>query len=109
MKLKELHVEGFGHFRDHVVGPLNSSVTVLHGPNEAGKSTLLAFIRTILFGFPSRGRDDYYRHSPEDATADALPWSTTMARAMRWSALPVPEAVVQCFAPNPERPRRWNN
>ena len=60
MKLKELHVEGFGHFRDHVVGPLNSSVTVLHGPNEAGKSTLLAFIRTILFGFPSRGRDDYY-------------------------------------------------
>ena len=60
MKLVQLHVEGFGHFRDHVVGPLNSSVTVLHGPNEAGKSTLLAFIRTILFGFPSRGRDYYY-------------------------------------------------
>ena len=60
MKLNELRVEGFGHFRDHVVGPLNSNVTVLHGPNEAGKSTLLAFIRTILFGFPSRGRDDYY-------------------------------------------------
>ena len=60
MKLKELHVDGFGHFRDHVVGPLDSNVTVLHGPNEAGKSTLLAFIRTILFGFPSRGRDSYY-------------------------------------------------
>ena len=60
MKLVQLHVEGFGHFHDHVVGPLNSGVTVLHGPNEAGKSTLLAFIRTILFGFPSRGRDDYY-------------------------------------------------
>ena len=60
MRLRELHIEGFGHFRDHVVGPLDGSVTVLHGPNEAGKSTLLAFIRTILFGFPARGRDDHY-------------------------------------------------
>ena len=60
MRLNELHVDGFGHFRDHVVGPLDSRVTVLHGPNEAGKSTLLAFIRTILFGFPARGRDDHY-------------------------------------------------
>ena len=60
MKLHELHIEGFGHFRSHVVGPLNSNLTVLHGPNEAGKSTLLAFIRTILFGFPARGRDDHY-------------------------------------------------
>ncbi len=60
MRLNELHVDGFGHFRDHVVGPLDSNVSVLHGPNEAGKSTLLAFIRTILFGFPLRGRDDHY-------------------------------------------------
>ena len=60
MRLNELHVDGFGHFRDHVVGPLDSNVTVLHGPNEAGKSTLLAFIRTILFGFPLRRRDDHY-------------------------------------------------
>lgn len=60
MRLAELHVDGFGHFRDHVVGPLDGNVTVLRGPNEAGKSTLLAFIRTVLFGFPSRGRDDHY-------------------------------------------------
>ena len=60
MRLNELHVDGFGHFRDHVVGPLDSGVTVLHGPNEAGKSTLLAFIRTILFGFPLRGPGDHY-------------------------------------------------
>ena len=60
MRLHELHIEGFGHFRDHVVEPLDSKVTVLHGPNEAGKSTLLAFIRTVLFGFPARGRDDHY-------------------------------------------------
>ncbi len=60
MRLDEFHVEGFGHFRDHASGPLNAKITVLHGPNEAGKSTLLAFIRTILFGFPARGRDAHY-------------------------------------------------
>ena len=60
MRLTELHVDGFGHFHDYVVGPLGRNVTVLHGPNEAGKSTLLAFIRTVLFGFPSRGRDAHY-------------------------------------------------
>ena len=60
MRLHELHIEGFGHFRDHVVEALDRKVTVLHGPNEAGKSTLLAFIRTMLFGFPARGRDGHY-------------------------------------------------
>ena len=60
MRLTELHVDGFGRFHDYVVGPLDSNVTVLYGPNEAGKSTLLAFIRTVLFGFPARGRDAHY-------------------------------------------------
>ena len=60
MRLHELHIEGFGHFHDYTVGPLDSNVTLLQGPNEAGKSTLLAFIRTILFGFPARGRDYHY-------------------------------------------------
>ena len=60
MRLQELHIEGFGHFHDQVVGPLNSNVTVLYGPNEAGKSTLLAFIRTMLFGFPARRRNSHY-------------------------------------------------
>ena len=60
MRLHSLYVDGFGHFHDYTVGPLDSNMTVLYGPNEAGKSTLLAFIRTVLFGFPTRGRDDYY-------------------------------------------------
>ena len=34
-------------------------VTVFYGPNEAGKSTLLAFIRAILFGFPPRFNAHY--------------------------------------------------
>ena len=60
MKLHDLQIEGFGHFHDFSLGPLDSNLAVLHGPNEAGKSTLLAFIRTILFGFPTRGRDQHF-------------------------------------------------
>ena len=60
MRLQKLYVDGFGRFRDCTFGPITSPVTVFYGPNEAGKSTLLAFIRAILFGFPPRGRDSHY-------------------------------------------------
>ena len=60
MRLHELYIDGFGYFHDQTMGPLNPAITVLYGPNEAGKSTLLAFIRTILFGFKRSGRSQFY-------------------------------------------------
>ena len=61
MKLRHLHLTGFGHFGDVDLpadgADLSGRLTVIHGPNEAGKSTLLEFIRTMLFGFPVRERD----------------------------------------------------
>ena len=61
MKITGLHIDGFGRFADRSFGPLERPVTVFYGPNEAGKSTLLAFIRRILFGFPSgRNRGNEY-------------------------------------------------
>jgi uncharacterized protein YhaN len=60
MKIRELYIDGFGHFHDQHIGPFLSPVVVLHGPNEAGKTTILAFIRTILFGFPVRNRHKHY-------------------------------------------------
>ena len=54
MKITNLHIDGFGRFADRSFGPLERPVTVFYGPNEAGKSTLLEFIRRILFGFPNR-------------------------------------------------------
>ena len=59
MRIQELHVEGFGHFHQRTFDPVPGPVTVYYGPNEAGKSTLLAFIRAILFGFPHR-YNQYY-------------------------------------------------
>ncbi len=60
MRIHEFHINGFGRFADHDAGPFRSPVTVFFGPNEAGKSTLLAFLRTILFGFPRRLGSQHY-------------------------------------------------
>jgi uncharacterized protein YhaN len=61
VKLRGWIIEGFGHFRDYSVDDIGDGLTVFHGPNEAGKSTLLAFIRGMLFGFPDRrSRDSRY-------------------------------------------------
>ncbi len=61
MRITGLHIDGFGRFADRSVGPLERPVTVFYGPNEAGKSTLLEFVRRILFGFPNRrgGTNEY--------------------------------------------------
>lgn len=54
MRIERLSVDGFGHFSGHELGPLDGRLVVFHGPNEAGKTTLLAFIQAILFGFPRK-------------------------------------------------------
>ena len=60
MRIQGFRIEGFGRFADHAVGPFDHPVTLIYGPNEAGKSTYLAFIRTILFGFPRRLGNQHY-------------------------------------------------
>jgi uncharacterized protein YhaN len=45
----QMHLDGFGHFRDHRID-LDPGLTLIHGPNEAGKSTLRAFLTWVLFG-----------------------------------------------------------
>jgi len=52
MKFDEMYIDGFGIFHDYHITNLTSGLTILFGPNEAGKSTLLSFQNRILFGFP---------------------------------------------------------
>ncbi|WP_308634617.1 AAA family ATPase [Paenibacillus silvisoli] len=54
MRLTGLHVEGFGKLSG-LECRLDAPVTVVYGRNEAGKSTLLAFIRAMLYGFAHKG------------------------------------------------------
>ena len=55
MALTHLHVDGFGHYQAFDISALAPGLNVLYGPNEAGKSTLTAFVQYILFG-PIRGQ-----------------------------------------------------
>ena len=63
MRFDGWYIEGFGLFRGYEVRDLPDGLTVLLGPNEAGKSTLLAFIRGVLFGFPD-GRSAAPKYPP---------------------------------------------
>jgi uncharacterized protein YhaN len=51
MRLTGWHVDGYGHYRDRDWRDLPAGLTVFHGPNEAGKSTLLSFLESVFFGF----------------------------------------------------------
>lgn len=51
MRLENIHIEGFGIHSNYRLNNLPNGITVLLGPNESGKTTLLEFIRSILFGF----------------------------------------------------------
>ncbi len=53
MRLDRIHIDSFGRYTAADLGPFDHPLTVICGPNEAGKTTLLAFIRHVLFGFPT--------------------------------------------------------
>ena len=66
MKLKSIHIGGYGKLIDREFHDL-SRLQVVYGPNEAGKSTMMSFIHSILFGFPTK-QQTAYRYEPKHAS-----------------------------------------
>lgn len=62
MIITSIHIYGFGKYQDYTAtfGP---GLNLVDGHNEAGKSTLLAFLRAMLFGFDNR-RNPELRYEP---------------------------------------------
>ena len=60
MRIESLYIDGFGHFTQSAFGPFNAPINIFYGDNEAGKTTLLGFIRAILFGFRTQSHDEFY-------------------------------------------------
>lgn len=52
MKITGIEIDRFGLWRRFNQPLDQSGLTVFYGPNEAGKTTLLRFIRGVLYGFP---------------------------------------------------------
>ncbi len=59
MKIRQLHINRFGHFNECDLVFPGDGLQVIYGPNEAGKTTLLEFLRGLLFDFPTRTPYDF--------------------------------------------------
>ena len=64
MRLTGWHIDGFGVFAGVTLDGLPAGLGVFHGANEAGKSTLLGFIRALLFGFPRANARNESQYPP---------------------------------------------
>lgn len=58
MKLTRIEIEAFGGLRDCALDGIDGGLTVVLGPNEAGKSTYAALVRQVLYGYPDRRSKD---------------------------------------------------
>jgi len=64
VKIKEIHIYGYGKMKDMSFTNLQS-FQVFFGRNEAGKSTIMSFIHSILFGFPTKVQNEN-RYEPKE-------------------------------------------
>lgn len=55
MKIKQIEIYGYGKWVNQTFD-IDDVGQVFYGPNESGKSTIQSFIRSVLFGFPSKRR-----------------------------------------------------
>ncbi len=56
MIIKTIHIDRFGPLVNRTLNP-EAGANVLFGRNESGKSSAAGFVRFILYGLPSRGRN----------------------------------------------------
>ena len=64
MRLDRLDLLAYGPFYDRSL-PLGPGFHLIYGPNEAGKSTTLRAVSSLLFGFP-RTLEDHFRFDAAD-------------------------------------------
>ena len=66
MKLRRLDLLRYGHLSEVTLAfPEDAALHVVHGVNEAGKSTALAAIADALFGFGHRTEFDFMHGGPQ--------------------------------------------
>ncbi len=63
LKIRELHIYGYGKLENVSIKNFQD-LNVFYGENEAGKSTIMSFIHSILFGFPTKQQNEL-RYEPK--------------------------------------------
>jgi uncharacterized protein YhaN len=64
MRIEAIRIDGYGIHAGLEIGDLPPGLTIVTGPNEAGKTTILDFIRGVLFDFPNRAKRTLPFHEP---------------------------------------------
>src|SRR3954470_14757873 len=59
MRIKRIEIDGFGVWKGLALEELSDQAPVIYGPNEAGKTTLMQFVRAVLYGFTPERRKRY--------------------------------------------------
>ena len=59
MKITDIRIDGFGVWNDLKLGGLSPRLTAFYGANEAGKTTLMQFTRSVLYGISPERRHRY--------------------------------------------------
>ena len=71
MQITDIEIGRYGVWRDLTLPLAGPGLNVLYGPNEAGKTTLMRFVRGVLFGFePWRAGEGHGRRAGLDDDAD---------------------------------------
>ena len=71
MKIKNIKINAYGNLENKEIN-LEDNINIIHGENEAGKSTLLSYIVNTLYGISKTkdGREisDYEKYKPWNST-----------------------------------------
>ncbi|MDQ0232318.1 ATP-binding protein [Metabacillus malikii] len=68
MKIVKLMIYGYGKFQNQLIEFESQNLQIIYGENEAGKSTIMSFIHSILFGFPTKQQAEN-RYEPKNGAA----------------------------------------
>lgn len=69
MRITEIDIDRFRIWRSLLLKLNPDGLNVIYGPNEAGKTTLMRFVRSVLYGFEPL-KEEAAWHRPEDN----IPW-----------------------------------
>ena len=73
MKITEIDIDRFRIWRSLLLKLNPSGLNVIYGPNEAGKTTVMHFVRSVLYGFePLEEEPTWHRHK------DEMPWKGSL-------------------------------